>query len=99
MKLNGSAFNLTEMQLQSISNNVNFLHLTNSDLFHKNKRKPFEKVTLRDFDYNITEAVKAKYVFFIDSRQNRNWLSRITKTNNGKRRIKLLKPQNIEIHK
>mgnify|MGYP003573914731 CR=1 FL=1 len=88
-----------EMNANSFMNDVDYLHLTNLDLDHRKKNKPFEKITLRDFDYCITDAVKASYVFFIDFRQKRNWIRKLIKNGKTAKRIKLLKPQNIEIHK
>jgi hypothetical protein len=74
-------------------NNLSFLHLTDDDLDFRSKRKPFEKITIHDFDYCINEAVKAHYVFFIDGRKTKALWKKVFGLNGHRRkRVKRLKP-------
>ena len=52
-----------------------FLHLTDSDLEIESRNKPFEQITIKDFNLSITDASKALYVFFVDTRNRRNLMN------------------------
>ncbi|OFX71473.1 MAG: hypothetical protein A2X12_00440 [Bacteroidetes bacterium GWE2_29_8] len=45
------------------------LNLTDSDLAYENRNKPFEEITINDFNYNVSEAAKAALIFFVDTRK------------------------------
>jgi hypothetical protein len=53
-------------------NENKILHLTDEDLEISSRKKPFEQITIKDFNLNITDASKALYIFFVDTRSKRN---------------------------
>jgi hypothetical protein len=73
------------------SKNIKFLHLTDADLSIESRNKPFEKITINDFNINITEASKSLCIFFVDTRQKNYWLKQLFKLNLNKiNRVKQL---------
>ncbi len=72
---------------------LSFLHLTDFDLNNRSRKKSFDRITLRDFNYCISDAARASYVFFIDERHKRGWWRNILGINAYiGNRIKQLKP-------
>lgn len=72
--------------------NVKFLHLTAQDLEHESKRKPFEQITLQDFNYCINDVISASYVFFIDERDHIDWWKKFLGLDfHTNRKVKVLK--------
>ncbi|MDP4265929.1 MAG: hypothetical protein Q8880_00665 [Bacteroidota bacterium] len=71
---------------ERINSESKILHLTDSDLDIESRNKPFEQITIKDFNLSITDASKALYVFFVDTRNRRkliNMWKRILRINYG----------------
>ncbi len=75
--------------------NVKFLHLTAQDLEYESRNKPFEQITIRDFNFCINDVITASYVFFVDERNHINWWKKFLGLDfHTNRKVKVLKGEN-----
>ncbi|MDP4265987.1 MAG: hypothetical protein Q8880_00960 [Bacteroidota bacterium] len=73
------------------TSNIKFLHLTDSDLCVESRNKSFEQITIKDFNFNISDASKALCVFFVDTRQKKfSWKQLLRLSVTTENRVKQL---------
>jgi len=77
---------------QNEDSELRIINFTEDDLAYENRNKPFEEISLKDFNYNVSEAAKAFIIFFIDTRKKSNIRNLFgLNSNNQNKRIKVLK--------